>query len=421
MIADATLERVLARRTVALLGDLIRAALWGAVIVVWVVFAQIYARMYRLTLEDPSHSDFTIFYFTARLVADGLPMYGASPARYGIEWAGDHLGNLNPPHFQLLVQPLAALAYGRAYTVWTAVNAAALLASIIAIARALNLELTWRRIVVGGAIVMSAAPFTMVAITSEWSFLLMLPAALAWAAARRQQWTRAGVWLGLCVSLKLFFLVFVPWLAVRRHWAALTSMACAAAAAMTVGLLVYGPETYAAWLQTLGRVGWWWLPMNASWHGFVSRVFQGGATVQAVYQLPAVVGPAGLAGALAICATSLWAVRRLDGDAVRVDVAFLALTQAALLASPLGWVYYMPLLLAPLVGVLCSGVWRLLSTRELLAIGALGTGLYLSLEQVSSGQPSRLVSATLASTYFWSALALWVGGLALARRVPQCT
>ena len=112
MIADAPLERVLARRTVALLGDLIRAALWGAVIVVWVVFAQIYARMYRLTLEDPSHSDFTIFYFTARLVADGLPMYGASPARYGIEWAGDHLGNLNPPHFQLLVQPLAALAYG---------------------------------------------------------------------------------------------------------------------------------------------------------------------------------------------------------------------------------------------------------------------------------------------------------------------
>jgi hypothetical protein len=161
--------------------------------------------------------------------------------------------------------------------------------------------------------------------------------------------------------------------------------------------------------------------MNASWHGFVSRVFQGGATVQAVYPLPAVVGPAALAGGLAICATSLWAVRRLDGGAVRVDVAFLALTQAALLASPLGWVYYMPLLLAPLAGVLCSGVWRLLSTRELLAIGAVGTGLYLSLEQVSSGQPSRLVSVTLASTYFWSALALWLGSLALARRVPQCT
>ena len=37
-------------------------------------FMQVYLRMIRLTLEDPSSSDFTIFYFTARMVADGLPM-----------------------------------------------------------------------------------------------------------------------------------------------------------------------------------------------------------------------------------------------------------------------------------------------------------------------------------------------------------
>ena len=113
MIADATLERVFARRTVALLGDLIRGLALGRGRPDWAVFAQVYARMWPLTLVDPSHSDFTIFYFTARLLADGLPMYGASPARYGIHWVADHLGNLNPPHFQLLVQPLAWLSYGR--------------------------------------------------------------------------------------------------------------------------------------------------------------------------------------------------------------------------------------------------------------------------------------------------------------------
>ena len=76
--------------------------------------------MIRLTLADPSNSDFTIFYFTARLVADGLPMYGVSPARYGIEWAADHLGNLNPPHFQILALPLGHMSYGAALGVWVA-------------------------------------------------------------------------------------------------------------------------------------------------------------------------------------------------------------------------------------------------------------------------------------------------------------
>ena len=83
----------------------------------WVAFAQVYARMIRLTITDPTHSDFTIFYYTSRMVADGLPMYGVSPARYGVTWAADHLGNLNPPHVQLLLLPLGHLSY-RAALAW---------------------------------------------------------------------------------------------------------------------------------------------------------------------------------------------------------------------------------------------------------------------------------------------------------------
>jgi hypothetical protein len=417
MIADATLERVLTRRTVALLGDLIRGSLWGAVVLTWAMFAQVYARMYRLTLADPAHSDFTIFYFTARLLADGLPMYGASPARYGVHWAADHLGNLNPPHFQLLVQPLAWLSYGRAYAAWVGVNAVALGLSVIVIVRALAIELTWRRFAIGGAVIMSTAPFTTVAITSEWTFLLMLPATLAWAAARRGQWVRAGLWLGLCASLKLFFLLFVPWLILRRRWTALAGMGAAAATAVSVGVIAYGPFTYGQWLQSLGQVGWWWLPMNASWHGLVSRIFQGGSSVQPLIDLPAAVAPLGAAGAVVFSAVTISVARQLSAIPAHCDLAFLLLTSGALIASPLGWVYYMPLLLGPVIAVGCTGMWRLLSTRELAAIGAAGSGLYVSLEQASSGQPSALLSITLASIYFWSAFAVWLGAVALSKRV----
>ena len=129
MISDAALRRVLSASTVALVGDLVRALLWGLAVVVWLAFLQVYLRMIRLTLADPSGSDFTIFYYTARMVADGLPMYGESPARYGVKWAADHLGNLNPPHFQLLFQPLAGLPYGQALMAWVGISLATLIAA----------------------------------------------------------------------------------------------------------------------------------------------------------------------------------------------------------------------------------------------------------------------------------------------------
>jgi hypothetical protein len=416
MIADATLERVFARRTVALLGDLIRASLWGAVFVLWVVFAQIYARMFRLTIADPVHSDFTIFYYTARLLADGLPMYGAPPARYGVDWAAQHLGNLNPPHFQLLLEPLGWLSYRHAYVLWVTVNAAALLASVLVIGRTLGMGLTWRRVAIGGALVMSAAPFTTVAVTSELSFLLMLPATLAWAAARRQRWRRAGVWLGVCISLKLFFLLFVPWLVLRKRWDTVIAALATTAGITCVGIVVYGPRAYLAWLHLLGSVGWWWLPMNASWHGFVSRVFAGAQTIAAAVSWPAAVTPLAAAGGIVVCAVTVWSARRLGGDAAGSDVAFLLLLLGGLIASPLGWVYYLPFALGPLLGVLWTGTWRLLPTRQVVIVALLCAGLYVSLEQAAAGQPSAFLTVTLASAYFWSTLALWLAVLGLSRR-----
>ena len=185
MISDAALRRVLPAPAVALLGDLIRWTAWGLVFVVWAAFAQVYLRMIHLTLTEPAKSDFTIFYYTARFVRDGLPMYGLSPTRYGIAWAADHLGNLNPPHFQLVAAPLAWLTYGQALLAWVAVNLAGLALGLTIIARELGIVWSWPRFWLWGAFTLSLAPFTTVAVTSEMTFLLLVPCALAWSAWRR--------------------------------------------------------------------------------------------------------------------------------------------------------------------------------------------------------------------------------------------
>jgi hypothetical protein len=414
MISDTALRRVLPASSVSLLGDLIRALLWGLVFILWVAFAQVYLRMIRLTLEDPSSSDFTIFYFTARLVADGLPMYGESPARYGVKWAADHLGNLNPPHFQILFLPLASLSYGQALLVWVGASAASLVASLVLIVRELEIRFTWRRLAVWGGFTIGLAPFTTVAVTSEMTFLLMLPFTMMWRQWRRERWLAAGVWLGVLVSLKLFFAVFALWLLANRRYRPLLAMSATAVGLMVLGAVVFSHENYREWVHSLGSVGWQWMAMNASWPGFVSRLFESGGKVAPVASWPAIVPVASVLGSAAVLYTAIArgggpSGPRDDGGA---DRTILVLLLGAILASPLGWIYYLPLAYGPILGWMGAGRgWhgvRRLPSALLVALGLAVALLYLPQELANSLQPSRLATLTLASAYFYGTCLLWL-------------
>jgi hypothetical protein len=422
MVSDTTLRRYLPAPTVSLLGDLIRALLWALVFILWAAFAQVYVRMIRLTLADPSSSDFTIFYYTARMAADGLPMYGESPVRYGVKWAADHLGNLNPPHFQILFIPLASLSYGQALFAWVGLSAVCLAVSLVLIVRELGVEFTWRRLAVWGAFTIGLAPFTTVAVTSEMTFVLMLPFVLMWRSWRRGAWTSAGAWLGVLLSLKLFFGVFAVWLLVTRRYRALAAMSSSALGLMVLGGLVFGHDSYREWVHSLGTVGWQWMAMNASWPGFVSRVFESGGKIAPVVSWPAVVAPLSILGSSAILVFSLRGslpakthVMTGGGGAsappVR-DRQFLVLLLGAILASPLGWVYYLPLAYAPILGWIGAGRgWDALrrQPRGWLAVAGLAAVLlYVPQELANAGQPSRLATVTAASAYWYGTLLLWL-------------
>jgi hypothetical protein len=410
MISDQALRRVLPKSAVELAGDLIRWCLWAFVFIIWAAFLQVYLRMIRLTLTDPSHSDFTIFYYTSRLVADGLPMYGVSPSVYGVAWPADHLGNLNPPHFQLLALPLGHLSYAHALAVWVTVSLASLVGALILIARELRIPWSWSRFWLWGAWTLSSAAFTTVAVTCEMTFLLMLPFTLAWRAWRNGRWTTAGAWLGACASLKLFLLLFVPWLIWRRHWRGLATFVLSMVAFIAVGMVVFGIEPYRQWATTLGRVGWWSLTMNASWQGFTSRIFEGTAKIAPLVQRPDLVRAIGAAGsALLACAAIVLAARRQSSR----DAAMVVLLAGAVLSSPLGWVYYLPLGYGPLLGWAGADVgWqgiRSAGRRSMGLVLAAIALLYLPHELTASGQPSGISSVTIASAYFWALLLLWLG------------
>ena len=408
MISDATLRRVLPASAVELLGDLIRWTAWGLVFVIWAAFLQVYIRMIRLTLADPSHSDFTIFYYTVRLVADGLPMYGVSPARYGVTWAGEHLGNLNPPHFQLLALPLGYLTYGAALAVWVALSLACLVYSLVLVVRELELRFSWPRFWLWGAFTLSSAAFTTIAVTCEMTFVLMLPVTVAWRAWRRGRWTEAAAWLGACASVKLFLLLVLPWLAWRRQWRAVAAFVIADATLVGCGVLAFGVEPYKQWAVTLGRVGWWWMTMNVSWQGFASRTIAGGGILEPLVHRADLLPIVAMAGSAVFAGVTLVAATRSRPEA---DVTLLLILTGAILASPLGWIYYLPLGYGPILGWMGAGRgWDGVNALSRGGVAALLAGLallYVPHETTALGQPSGLATLTIASTYFWGVLSLW--------------
>jgi Glycosyltransferase family 87 len=198
----------------------------------------------------------------------------------------------------------------------------------------------------------------------------------------------------------------------QRRWRAVIALAASALALCALGALIFGTEAYWHWMTTLGRVGWWWLPMNGSWHGFVSRVLEGGKSVAPVVHAESLVRPLALIGGVLIALGTIGVAGSRDLSARDPDRSMLVALIGAILASPLGWVYYLPLAYGPLVGWLgATRGWdrvRRLRWREgALLLSGIAL-LYVPQEVAASGQPSALATITLASVYFWSLLMLWV-------------
>ncbi|HEU5190899.1 MAG TPA: glycosyltransferase family 87 protein [Methylomirabilota bacterium] len=370
-------------------------------------------------------SDFGKLHASARAYLAGRDMYDLGPATLSPVrgMSGDILHyiqflNLNPPHFHLILLPLAPLPGRWALVVWGIVSLACLGLSLHLIAREAGVVLTpWRRrLVVLG--LLSFAGFGAVAVTGQVSFVLLLPMTLAWIRARRGSWAEAGVYLGLVMSVKPFLGIFLPYLVLRRRLDALGATLGAAAGAFLLGLGIFGWDAHRSWIAGLSAVTWEWVAMNASLLGFLKRVLAPSAYYAPLFDAPGLIGPIWLLLSAAVGVVSL-TIAATDSSARTVDRGFAVLLFAALLISPLGWTYYWWLALGPMVALVAA--WNPLAQgttlsstarwrRALLLVAV--PGLLWPLPATVAFQPNPWATALTGSAYFWATLALWAALIA---------
>ena len=412
MLSDHTLEVIfgLRPRTVALWGSVIRAGGGLLMVLILAVLASSYLQAARNTAAVRHLQDFGIFYESARHVRTGGDMYEVTRLP-GDSETRDH-SNLNPPHFHLLVLPFTYLPPTPAFVAWLALSAVTFAGSMVLVQRSLQLGVAEMIALI--AVAIAWAPMFATLLTGQVGPILLLPFTIAWYRARQGRHWEAGAWLGLCASVKPFFLLFLVYLALLGRFRAMLAAMLAIALMFLVGVIAFGIAPHFAWIEQLATVSWAEHYLNASILGLIERSFSRAQWPQTpTIEHPWLVGALWLTIAVPVAAATLLRVRGLARDR-----QFLLIMSTALLVSPLGWIYYGWFLLPPFAGSCKSGVLPA-STLTLALIGTAILGFL-----VPPPIPYAILSwrdvfstVTFGSVYSWSLIALWIVAMSPARSV----
>jgi len=332
--------------------------------------------------------DFAVFMMSARWLRQGIDPYQQLLAL--------HAPNANPPGFLVALLPLTLTSDGMAFAIWTAGATLGLVFSLEKTAGALKLPLAHLLLVAAG--LQGVAASLRFGQVTLWLMPLMT---LAWLADRDGHKDAAGAWLGALIYIKPFVGVFALYMVWRREWRTLRTMILVYLTLAMVGLAA-GIGVTASWLETLRTISEK-TPhvVNASWPALVARIFtvdlsQPEPAYRPWMVLPAVASVLSLGGTLAIGLVSAWAVQRTRNR----DAQWAILAVSMLLMSPLGWMYYIPLLIPPLAATIPS-------VRRLDLVLIAGAILWVPSNLLARNTFGPLATATYASPYTWGLLVLW--------------
>ena len=363
-----------------------------------------HARLWHITADERAGQDFGIFLASVRHSLAGRSLYAPTPLRWRTGGTGTAPLNLNLPHTNLLVWPLAALSDRQALVAWTLAGLALFLAASTMSLRVLRWRWRWLPALSLLVYLLAWAPSAAFSLTAQVSFLLMLPVTAAWLAYRRGHSRAAGVWLGLAAAMKPFLLIFLPYFVLRRDRQALVGMAGALGAVFAIGVVVFGVESYVTWAGQMPRITWSAHYLNASFTGILQRCL-GRSYLALVAEAPALVLPLAALLSLVVAAVTFRALARAGG--ARVDAEWTALLLASLLISPLGWNYYLWMALWPAAALIAERApWRRPRPRDLWLAGGLVGWLWWA-KMTLWGQPHPVSTVTFGSMYFWALLSMW--------------
>jgi len=291
-------------------------------------------------------SDFFKFYESTVFYFSGQDIYSNDIVQMKMHdittWVTSD-GNLNPPFFTLLLLPLHVFNYAKAYQVWNIFSAICLVGGVHVVLRRFP---QWHKnTLIILALFLLYLPTSAVFAYGQVTGLLLLLLGSAWILSREHRDISAGMCIGLACAIKLFCGLFLIYFLCLKRWRIFFSALSIFFLAFLLGFMVFGLKAYLTYHTMLSSVGWYAASWNASFFGFFIRIFSG-----IEKNIPLISAPHALKISTILCTVLLVAylIRtwRKWGEQ-QFDLGYSLVIVSMLLLSPLGWIYYFPLLLIP--------------------------------------------------------------------------
>lgn len=283
-------------------------------------------------------------YLSARALRDGLDIFtplDQLAARYFPQPVTQAIhANYHPPVLTALTLPMSFLPFELWDSIWLVVN----MLLLLLIGR-------WLGLSISGSLALAAwPPLLWVLLLAQYDVLMLALVLAGWRAAASGNHWRAGMWLGLAASIKLYPLFFLLSFVVRRQF----RVVLAAAAVFVVGqmgsLATVGPARFVHYYVEVlpaATAPEFLMAVNSSPYAFLHRFFGGASQhFEPIVNAPGLAAPLGIA----VAALALISLLRLSPEAAPI---------AVFVASPVVWSYQIVLGLPQIVALFRSHAPRL--------------------------------------------------------------
>jgi hypothetical protein len=273
--------------------------------------------------------------------------------------------NGHPPTVALLFIPLSFLPYDTAAKIWSLLEFVLYFIGGLIVIKEYQIHLSWGWTAILCGFALWWYPFQVNIGLGQLSILLSFLIIGAWRLLRHNQDIAAGTLLGLACLIKIFPVLFILYLIIKKRWKAVWAVLTVVAAGLLVTTCILGLKDVLTFFTQVIRNNseiWSVFPINLSITGVFGRFLSDGAWVEPIIVAPRIANMLSLLidiGLVILLIVQIWKMKPgLRGD----DRAYSLTIIAILLVSPMTWEHSLVMLTLPL-GFLVSTLQLLPNPR----------------------------------------------------------
>jgi alpha-1,2-mannosyltransferase len=298
-------------------------------------------------------SDFSLFYHAAHAFFHGQAIYSLTPAEINHTVLLQkkpllYSANLTPPAFVFLTLPLGLLSASTAFALWS-IFSLMLNAVSIYLLYQVFFKVYQRPIIYWAllGIYLAAMPVLANFNLGQLGNIMLFTILWIWILAKKNSDSKAGLLLGLLLSVKYFLGLLAILFLLQKRWRLVACAALSFSIINALALTVFGKESFVQYWQNLHYIVWYANNWNASLLGFFSRF--GAREINHVFVLSHSTQMGYYFFSALFFFIQIIICRKPLNTENDFDYAFCYTLIASLLISPLGWLYYLPLMILPIL------------------------------------------------------------------------